>query len=413
MKWFIKFDLERYLREQEDTAGRRRFVRLPVRLALLYRLPGRREFHECQVVDVSREGIGVLIMDLSPEDRRKVLRKGAVVDFRIRLARSRRWTDFKAEVRWVRPEPQEGPYAYFVGLRYHRSVDHDTRVAILRLGLAKVFRDFLLKTGLAVAALGFAVAGVAAWRWERVAVRTREQLEISEANRQALKAEVLRLDSEVRRSRQELATVRDDLEQYRILLERSRTALREQSALSERLMGEIRNRTAAVESLRRSVMSLEGRLEERTALLASRESALKEQAALAERLRKEIAERTAAAESMRQELKAVEQRLAERTAVLESFQAMLDEIAEEWDLQSAKNLRLLVVEPSYTEAKDLLKAGRPAEAAARLQSLRKKYPDSVLLHRVLYRALEQDGRRDEAEKMFREFSARLRTSWRP
>lgn len=413
MKWFIRFDLERYLREQRDREGQRRFVRLPVRLALLYRLPGRRDFHECRIEDVSRDGIGVVILDLSPEDRRRVLRKGVIVDFRIRLSGSRHWTDFRAEVRWVRPEPQEGPHAYFVGLCYHRSVSLETRVAILRLGLAKVLRETLFKAVLAVSAVGFGLAAVAAWRWEKVAVRTRAQLEISEAKRQALKEEVARLDAEARRARQELALLRSEAERYRALLERSQATLRQQTALSERLVAEIRERTAAAENLRRSVVALESRLEERSALLASREASLQEQTALAERLRREIAERSAAVESLRQQLAALETRLVERTSVLESFQAMLDEIAEEWDLQSAKSLRLLVVEPAYTEAKSLLKAGRYAEAVAKLQPLRRKYPDSVLLHRVLYRALEQDGRRDEAERLFREFSARMRSSWSP
>jgi predicted Zn-dependent protease len=74
---------------------------------------------------------------------------------------------------------------------------------------------------------------------------------------------------------------------------------------------------------------------------------------------------------------------------------------------------LLFLDSRYEQAKGLIAAGKLREAQSVLRSLRRRFPGSIVVHRMLYSVLMKDERTEEADKLFRDFMKQQRESWKP
>ena len=98
--------------------------------------------------------------------------------------------------------------------------------------------------------------------------------------------------------------------------------------------------------------------------------------------------------------------LDQKTAFLKSVQEMLGEIGEEWNMGTSE--RLIILDQSYAEGRDSLLAKDYPKACAAFRSVVKRYPDSLLGYRLLYRSLVLAGEKFEAEQVFTQYMKQTR-----
>jgi len=362
MKVINKFDIIHYLREYTEAHDSRRFVRLPVKIPILYKLPHHHAFHECSITDVSREGIGIIITDLPPGQKDKPLEKYTEIKFKIFLLPEKRWLEFQGEVRWIRQDPKNIPFSYFVGIRY-KNLDFNSKIEILRMGLKLVTKRLFTRLGIVFLCFSLLVVSIFAIETDKVAKKTKQELIISETKREELKKDILKLTEEYNQISTQLSNIRNEI-------------ARKQN------------------------------------LLVEKEKFLAKQNSYISNLKLEIQDKIKQSEKITLELEEIKKEAAEKSDFLKGLQLMIDEIISEWNLSSSSdNLHLVVLDERYEKVKSLLKDKKTEEAILILKDLQKKYPDSILLYRLFYRTLKNAGKNKEAEELYNSFSVRQKKSW--
>jgi TolA-binding protein len=360
-----------YFRTDSDPKNKRRTLRLPARIPLLYSFTRQTgQFHQCLATDVSRDGLCVELSDIYPKTRKTHLLKDKRIFFKIDLPEHGRSIDITSRIRWIFPEDHHLPATYKVGCEFD-GFSTENRIEILHYGLRLVRRRQFFQFAATVFAAAFLISIV----WLGIATtsekQTKTMLKDSEFRRLALLSEKENLGKDIEELKQDL------VRNYRNLA----------------------NQRAAL-------LSFDKRIKNQAVVLKQRDDALKEQAKRIEEDDRVIMEKMSVISQRAREIGDLTKLLGQKTAFLKTVQEMMDEAGEEWDIN--QDARMVFLDNNYTEGRMAIQ-GKDYPAAVRLfRILVRKYPNSLFGYKLLYRSLILAGESGEAEKVFTSFMAKTK-----
>lgn len=105
-------------------------------------------------------------------------------------------------------------------------------------------------------------------------------------------------------------------------------------------------------------------------------------------------------------LKQLKKIIGERSLYLNNSKLLLQDIYKEWNIDSASSF--IVFDKLYQDGRKALKEKEYNKAIKLLKELITKYPDSLLGYRILINAYHQSGQIDQENKVFEEYTKKLK-----
>lgn len=318
--------LRDYLKSHKDPSGVRRYLRLPLRIPVLYSFPERQggtgpEFRQCYTADISQGGLALNVIDVPSLIRKKLLRQNQEILLKIDLPGHDDLVEFAGTVQWVRAVRSGSPERFQVGVRFS-GIEPDDRIDILDCAVRLVNRRRFFRAFFILLIVSLFATGVWAVRSHFTGKEARRRLVVSESSR-------LKLEREVK------------------LLDRKRSGL-------------------------------ERELAKNSGIIARQDEML-------ERQKKVI---------------------GEMSLYIDHSKYLLEDIYREWNIDALSDF--LVFDRLYQEGQKALREKKYSRAVSSLEELVKKYPDALLGYRLLITALQGEGRKEEANRVFQEYTQKIR-----
>ncbi|MBN1897147.1 MAG: PilZ domain-containing protein [Spirochaetes bacterium] len=111
-------------------------------------------------------------------------------------------------------------------------------------------------------------------------------------------------------------------------------------------------------------------------------------------------------ESQKKTINEKNQTIKGMSLYLNNSKILLEDIYKEWNIDSRSDF--IVFDDLYRKGRQALKDGEYPRAILTLEELIKKYPNSLLGYRLLISALYKEGKKEQADKMFQEYIAKLK-----
>jgi len=151
-----------YLRTFKDPTGKRKRLRLPVRIPVLYAFPDLIEkgFRQGMTVDVSSSGLQIEVLGIPSDifERLKMLESEIVLKFD--MDRKKGFLELKGKIKWLKTdETQERVY---VGIEFIEGISIDTQIELMSFAIHNARIKMFKKAGLVAASFLFIVVAVVA-----------------------------------------------------------------------------------------------------------------------------------------------------------------------------------------------------------------------------------------------------------
>lgn len=361
-----------YLKQYVDPKGLRRNLRLPVRIPVLYCIrSGKCDFREALSVDLSSTGIQIELLD-PPKNIHKYLHKtGNKVYLKVDVPGGRYLEKIEGTVRWHRTLQVSHPERHLVGIQF-QEISLDGKIELVTYALKKTFMRRMRLIGLGLVAL-FMLAGAltALVAYQQIGY-FEKTLVYSQNSRVKLEKEINSLASERNRMRKQLM------------------------ANEAKLQGRLSQMSELILQKERELSSKEKRLQE-----AREQSGKKEM---------ELANREEAIQLAKSEIRQKEEelkKLREQRALAEE-QGLEEFTFPDIDRQDVVTYeKEIAADPLLKAALQEMSKKRYRNAEQYYRKLAEKYPDSLAATRLLFQSLKKQGRQDEADKVYVDFSVRL------
>jgi TolA-binding protein len=360
-----------YFRTDTDPKNKRRALRLPARIPLLYSLSGQNgQFHECLATDVSRDGICVELRDIYPKIRKTRLSRDKRLFLKLLLPEHDKNINIAARIRWIYPEDPRLPGILKVGCEFD-GLETEARIEILHYGLKLVRRKQITKAASILFAAAFLFSIV--WLWAATAAekQAKTMLKESEIRRLALLTEKEYLGKNIENMK-------------RILAGNFKT-----------LAGQ-----------RASLLVLNRKIKDQADILDQRDSVIRNQDLRILEADRLISDKSSVITQRTREIDRLTGTLEQKTAFLKTVQDMMDEAGAEWDIN--QDARMVFLDDNYSEGRQAMQKKDYPGAVRLFRTLVRKYPDSLFGYKLLYRSLSLAGEYGEAEKVFTAFMSKTR-----
>ncbi|GEM_PF-4831432 len=345
------FSVIPYLRQYTDSKGARRNKRMPVRIPVLYCFQKRKEdFRESFSVDLSASGIQIELIDPVETIHEKFVQRGSPVRLKIDVPGGRYLEEIAGVVRWHKVLHASKPSRYLVGIRFNR-ISLDQKIELVSYALRQVFMRRMKVVGIAFMAAVLIFGSISALSIYMQKKEMRKDLVYSEVLRQNLEKEINRLANE-------------------------RKQMKRQLLITEvKLKNKLSKMTNILSQKERELMAKDADVTDAISLARQKEEELKK---------------------LREQRSLAEEQGIEEFSVPQVFPKNVVTYEKE-----------IAVDPLAITAKKEMAKKRYSNAEQYYTKLVEKYPDSLFATRLLFQALKKQGKQEEADRVYIDFSMKL------
>ncbi len=171
-----------------------KYDRLPVNIPVSYRFPvpkkkGPFDFRESHSIDISSNGIAILIVDIDDDTNKKLSSHGQKIILRVEVPKAEGAIELNGSIKWVKTEKIKSSFQIITGIEFDEA-DYDKRLVLLSYALSMHRKQKIIRISTIILSILLLCTAVWGFRTFVLKQAVEKKLEISEVNRNQLKKEI-------------------------------------------------------------------------------------------------------------------------------------------------------------------------------------------------------------------------------
>ena len=174
-----------------------KYDRLPVNIPVSYSFPVLKkkmvpDFKESHSIDISSNGIAILIVDVDDDASKKLSTPGQKIITRVEVPKVDGFVELGGSVKWVKTEKIKGNFQVITGIEFDET-DYDKRLVLLSYALSMHRKQKIIRISTIILSVLLLCSAVWGFRTFVLKQEVEKKLEISEVNRNLLINEIAEL----------------------------------------------------------------------------------------------------------------------------------------------------------------------------------------------------------------------------